>query len=141
MSNFAQQQQKTEAAELRVSIIEQALLAHEIPNTISAGSGAIAQPTPGQVEQNFITFGAAGAYTLANPVAGKPLPGGGGGQDGANVEITSTTAFAHTITTGTNGVNGSKHVITFPATAGTTIVLKAYAGSWWVQVVNGVVIT
>lgn len=141
MSNFAQQQQKSEAAEQRIAVVEAALLAQEIPNTLSASTGAIAQPNAGAVEQNFITYGAAGAYTLANPVAGKPLPGGGGGQDGATLEITSTTAFAHSITAGTNGINGAKHIITFPATAGITIRLKAFGGSWWVQLVNGVTLS
>ena len=141
MSNLSLQQQKTEDWTVRLTTLEQALLAQEIPNTLSAAAGAISQPNAGAVEQNFITYGAAGAYTLANPAAGKPLPGGGGGQDGSTLEITSTTAFAHTITTGTNGVNGSKHIITFPLAAGTTVRLKAYGGSWWVQLVNGVTLS
>lgn len=133
MSNLSASQQRSEDATTRVQLIEQALLAQELPLTVSS-SGAI---VPGASEQVFITAGSAAALTLANPVAGKPIPGGGGGQDGATLILTSTTAFAHTVTTGANGVNGSKHVITFPATAYTSVFLKAYNGTWVVQVLNG----
>lgn len=136
MSVLSLQQQRNEDATSRTALLERALLAQELPLTISA-SGAIA---PG-AEQVFITAGSAAALTLPNPVAGAPLPGGAGGQDGATLVITSTTAFAHTVTTGTNGVNGSKHVITFPATAYATVFLKAFNGTWVVQVLNGATLT
>ena len=119
----------------RLSIIEQALTNQEVPVTVASAAATIA---PG-VEQVFLTYAGVTSLTLPSPVAGTPGIGSTG-QDGATLEITDTTGHAHTITTGANGINGSKHVITFPGTVGTTIKLRAFNGSWWVQMPNGAVL-
>jgi hypothetical protein len=81
----------------------------------------------------FITKGSAALLTLINPAAGP--------DDGKTVTIVSTTAFAHTITTGANGINGSLHIATFGAAVGNFIVFKAFNGSWWVVGNTGVALT
>ena len=72
--------------------------------------------------------GSAAAMTLANPVVGLPSAGG---QDGTRLTIIAEDAFAYTVTTGTNGLNSSKHVATFAAAVGDNIELIAHSGSWW----------
>lgn len=81
----------------------------------------------------FITKGSAAVLTLTKPTAGT--------KDGFTLTVISTTAFAHTITTGANGFNGSLTTATFGAAVGNFIVLKAFNGSWWVVGNTGVVLT
>lgn len=73
------------------------------------------------------TRGSAGAYTLALPISGKPAAGG---MDGCTLNITTTAAQQHTITTPTNGFDGASHIFTFPATARATLTIVANAGTW-----------
>jgi hypothetical protein len=81
----------------------------------------------------FITKGSIAVLTLTNPAAGV--------DDGKTLTIVSTTAFAHTITTAANGINGNKSVATFGAAAANFITMKAFNGSWWVVGNTGVVLS
>ncbi len=74
-----------------------------------------------------ITKAGVAAMTLAAPVAGTG--------DGIVIEITSATAYAHTITaTGGLFMSGTNLVttVTFPAVAGVTLRLVSYNGYWMV---------
>jgi hypothetical protein len=94
----------------------------KVPVAITA-SGAIAV-RPGA--DYVITDAGIAALTLAAPTAGT--------DDGIAISITSSTAFAHTLTatgllqTGSASVN----VATFAAFAGASVSLKAYQGKWLV---------
>jgi len=90
---------------------------------VDSADGAIAI-TEGYV---FITKGSAAALTLAARVAGLPSAGG---DDGRRLVINSTTAFAHTVTTRSNGINGNKHVATFGGAVTDSLELVAYNGKW-----------
>jgi hypothetical protein len=96
----------------------------------------------------FITGSAIDNITLVLPLAGGGFGGGSGGtfpgllgQDGMELTIISKTAFAHTITTPTNGINGNKHIATFSATIGNNIHLLADAGVWWMVSQIGVTLS
>jgi hypothetical protein len=136
MSNLTALQVSTEDEGQRLANIELALKNQEVPQVIGKSSATI---TPG-VEQVFITWKGVTTLTLANPVSGTPGPGVTG-QDGFTLCITDTTGYAHTLTTGTNGINGAKHVATFAGAAGSSIYLKAFGGSWWMQTATGVTLT
>jgi len=86
----------------------------------------------------ILTGTAIQALTLAAPVAGSP---NSGGMDGVRLTITSTTAFAHTITTPTAKLNGL-HLATFPSTLlGNSVELVAFNGVWYTVALIGVVIS
>ncbi len=70
---------------------------------------------------------AALAMTLAAPTAA---------QDGTQIFVTAETAKAHTITTPANGINGSKHIVTF-TNQGDGVVLEALATVWNVRALIG----
>jgi hypothetical protein len=70
-----------------------------------------------------ITKGSAGAYTLAAPVSGS--------DDGKYVVVVAQTAFAHTVTTPANKINGNKLTATFAAAIGNNVELVAYQGVWY----------
>jgi len=72
--------------------------------------------------------GSAAAMTLAAPTAGLPSAGG---QDGTRLVICAEDAYAYTVTTPSNSINGSKHIATFGAAVGDNIELFAHNGSWW----------
>ena len=93
---------------------------------VDSASGAIAS-TYGTV---FITKAGVAAMTLAKPIAGLPSAGG---HDGQQLEIISTTANAHTVTTPSNGINGAHVTLTFTAAVGTNVILTAYNGTWYVN--------
>jgi membrane-associated protease RseP (regulator of RpoE activity) len=97
-----------------------------------AASGAV---NPHVSARYVITKAGIAALTLAAPIAGA--------EDGTLIEITSTTAFAHTLTaTGLlrNGA-GTVNLATFAANDGAAILLCAYNGKWYVQMAQGVTIT
>lgn len=102
-------------------------LGSSIQNVYSA-SGAITVASQTAV---ITKTGSLAAMTLAAPVVGAPSAGG---QDGTRIRITTTTAFAHTVTATTlinDGVTGVPHTtITFAAFAGASIELEAYNGLW-----------
>jgi hypothetical protein len=83
-----------------------------------------------------ILSAAADLTTLAAPLAGDPSLGF---DDGKIIRFTSTTAFAHKITTvgllqtGTASVNS----VTLAAFAGASVTLKAYSGKWQIIASNG----
>jgi hypothetical protein len=107
---------------------DNALLGDFLVHTLSTDT--VIQARAGR---RLITYGAALAMTLGAPIAGT--------DDGKYIRVTSTTAFAHTITatgllkTGSASVN----VATFAAFAGAALTLMAYNGLWYV--VNSVGIT
>jgi len=92
--------------------------------TAASADGAIAVKN-GTV---FITKGSAAALTLADPVATD--------DDGCELHIVSTTAFAHTVSnaagSGFNAGGASKDVATFGAAVGNSFTIQAYQGKWYV---------
>lgn len=86
----------------------------------------------------FITKGSAAALTLAVPTAGLP---NAGGDDGRVLQIKSTGAFAHTVTTPANGINGNKHVATFSGAVTDYIELIAYNGVWTTGGMSGITLS
>lgn len=69
------------------------------------------------------------ALTLNQPVVGLPSAGG---QDGCVLTIIELGTGAHTVTTATNGINPSHHILTFGGAALDAIKLFAYNGLWYV---------
>lgn len=95
----------------------------------AAADGAITQKT-GTV---YITKGSAAALTIADPVSGPPSASG---DDGAELWIISTTAFAHTVSnsagSGFNAGGAATDVGTFGAAKGNNLFITAYGGKWYV---------
>lgn len=85
-----------------------------------------------------ITKGSAAALTLAAPVAGAASVGG---DDGKELSVLSTTAFAHTVTTPANKINGNKLTATFAAAVGNIVEFYAYNGVWYVKNQTGITLT
>jgi hypothetical protein len=97
---------------------------------ISAGTGAITIPSGNVV----LTAGSAGAYTLQLPISGAPSAGG---TNGCELRITTTTTNQHTVTTGSNGFNGTNSVFTFAATARTSLLIVGNGTQWTVLSLGG----
>jgi hypothetical protein len=81
----------------------------------------------------FLTKAGVGVYTLALPVAGT--------DDGKMLQIQSSTANAHTVTTPANGFNGATHIATFGGAIGDNITLRAQGGRWLVVDATNVVLS
>ena len=96
---------------------------------VFSASGAIQQRT----SQVFLKGSSALAMTLANPTSGV--------QDGMTIEIIETSTGAHTVTTGSNGINGADHVATFGGAAGDNLVLVAFGGVWYVESSVGITLS
>jgi hypothetical protein len=97
-----------------------------VTHYIVAGAIPVATGTAG------IGSAAALAMTLASPTAL---------QDGTTIFVTAETAHAHTVTTPANGINGSKHIVTFAA-EGDGVELEALGGVWNVRsLVGGAVLS
>ena len=82
----------------------------------------------------FITKTSAAAITLDTPPTS---------MDGAELEIVSTTAFAHTVTQSSPGFNNagaSGDVATWTAAAGNALKLRARSGIWYATNLQGVAI-
>lgn len=77
----------------------------------------------------FLKATAAAAMTLANPVAGSRASGG---QDGLSIVIMALDAYAYTVTTAANKINGADDTATWAAAIGNNIELVAYNGAWYV---------
>lgn len=77
----------------------------------------------------FVDSSGVDAMTLATPTAGGP----GVGDDGKLLTVTDSGGHAHTITTATNKIVPSHHVITFNGTVGSFVTLQARGGLWFVQ--------
>lgn len=75
-----------------------------------------------------VTKGSAAALTLAAPTAGSISAGG---DDCKILTVKSTTAFAHTITTPANKINGNKLTDTFGGAVTDCVEFVAYNGVWW----------
>ena len=103
--------------------------AESAPVTRVTASGALSV----SAAANVITKAGVAALTLAAPAAA---------DDGMVITVTSTTAYAHTITAtgllldGTTG--GAKDVATFAAFAGASITLQAVGSAWHVLSANAV---
>ena len=95
-------------------------------------SGAI---DPHTSNRYMITKAGLAALTLAAPSAGA--------DDGLCIEITSASAFAHTLTATGLFQDGAAHVnaATFPAQVGGSIALVAWQGKWYVQALQAVVMS
>ena len=80
--------------------------------------------------RRLITLGSALALTILAPVAGI--------DDGIRIQITSATAFAHTLTcTGhLKDGNGHSNVMTLAAQPGASFIIEAYNGDWLVTSAN-----
>jgi hypothetical protein len=102
-----------------------AVLAGHFQEALAAYSADGAIGAPGVA---MITKGSAAALTLAAPIAGAPAAGG---MDGLMLEVIATTAFAHTVTTPSNKLNGTLHIATFGGAVGDYIRLRAYNGVWY----------
>ena len=72
-----------------------------------------------------VTKGSAAALTLAAPVSGT--------DDGKTLTLTTTTAFAHVVTSPVRGFNGkgASGTVTLAASKGGGVQLVAYAGDWY----------
>lgn len=103
-------------------------------NETDAASGAIA------IKEGTVAITKAGVavMTLAVPTAGS-IPSGG--DDFKKLEILSTTAQAHTVTTPANGLNGNRLTATFAAAAGNSLKLVALGGVWYVVGSTGITLT
>jgi hypothetical protein len=87
---------------------------------------------PHSANRYIITKAGVAALTLAAPTKGD--------DDGLLIEITSSTANAHTVTATGLYVDGAGHVnlATFAAQIGASLLLMAYQGKWYVQIAQGV---
>jgi hypothetical protein len=97
-----------------------------------AVSGAV---NPNQPGRYVITKAGVAALTLAAPRVGI--------DDGVLLQISSTTANAHTVTATGLYADGGGHVnlATFAAQIGATLILEAYQGKWYVMLQQGVTMT
>jgi hypothetical protein len=77
----------------------------------------------------IINSGVVDAMTLATPVAG---PQQTGGDDGKIVNVIDNGGHAHTITTASNKIINSHHILTFGGTIGSSVTLIAFNGVWYV---------
>ena len=84
-------------------------------------------PFPGSI---LVSSAGVNSMTLPTPIAGEQRYGG---DDGKTVFVISNTAQAHSITTPTNGIIGSRHLATFTAGVGNNITLMAMNGTWVVR--------
>lgn len=101
---------------------------------VLAGTADVLDPHTAQDYE--VTTGSADLTTLGAPTAGDPSTGG---DDGKIKRFTSTTAFAHRITSTGNLQTGTASVnsVTLAAQAGASVTLKAYNGKWQVIASNG----
>lgn len=97
---------------------------------VYTAAGAIAKAHGAAI----LKAGSAAAMTLAAPVAGT--------DDGLTLTIIAVDAFAYTVTTPANKLNGSLHVATWTAAIGNSIRLVAYNGGWYTaETPQGVALT
>jgi hypothetical protein len=109
-----------------VSALETAILG--ATKYTAAGAIAIARGTA------FLQAGSGAAMTLAAPTAST--------QDGLQLVIVALDAYAYTVTTPSNAINGNKHVATWTAAVGNSLNLVAYNGVWYTSdALNGVALT
>lgn len=94
-----------------------------------AASGAV---DPHTANRFVITKAGVAALTLAAPTPGT--------DDGLELQFTSTTANAHTLTATGLFIDGAAHVnvATWSANAGGQLSIVAYQGKWYVQTLQAV---
>lgn len=100
------------------------------PITVNGATDAL--PLSGTV---FVQSAGVDAMTLATPVSG---PQEVGGNDGQVLRVIDDGGHAHTITTASNKIVPSHHVLTFGGTRGQFIELRAFAGLWYPLALSGV---
>lgn len=100
----------------------------EFPNTLPGSTDAIVFPGG-----NWITTAGVNATTLATPTATT--------DDGKRILVVDTGGHAHTITTASNKIVPSHHLVTFNGTAGSFVVMEAFQGLWYPLENSGVVIS
>lgn len=100
--------------------------------TAAAADGAIAVKT-GSV---YITKAGIAVLTIADPVAGT--------DDGCELTVIATTAFAHTVSnaagSGFNAGGAATDVATFGGARGDSMTLEAYQGKWYTRALRNVVL-
>jgi hypothetical protein len=102
------------------------------PFVILAASGAV---DPHTANRYIITKAGVAALTLAAPTSGT--------DDGLEIKLVSGTANQHTLTATALFEDGAGHVnvATFPTGIGGVIKLVAYQGKWYVEYLQGVVMS
>ena len=78
----------------------------------------------------FLRIGAPVEMTLAQPARGPQMENG---SDGATMKIIALDAFAYTLKTAPNGINGVADTVIFGGSAGDSITLDAFGGVWYVD--------
>ena len=131
-------QQTTNPEQLndRVSAVQIAQALDELNNLAVAQYTAAGAITPGG--KAYLKAGSAAAMTLALPIAGAQL---NGGNDGMVTKIIAQDAYAYTVTTPANGINGNKDTATWTAAVGNTLTLEAFGGEWYATGLQGVALT
>lgn len=104
--------------------------------TLVGSADVLTFPLPENIY--YVSSSGVDAMTLALPVAGALSAGG---DDTKRVTVTDAGGHAHTITTPSNGIVPSHHLATFGGTAGATITLEAFGGSWYAKPNTGVTVS
>lgn len=95
---------------------------------VFAANGAVQLKTSNVI----ISKGSAAALTIADPTSGS--------MDGMEIQIISTTAFAHTLVA-PSGFNASGTTATFGASKGNNIDIMAFGGKWYVLGSTGITLS
>ena len=106
-----------------------ATAAKEIQDTLVNGAQKVLTGSSDALPMSgIVALSTAGvnSTTLATPIAG-PQPVG---DDGKTIFVYSTTANAHTITTASNKIINSKHILTFDGNIGSNAWIIAANGVW-----------
>ncbi len=106
-----------------------ATAAKELQDTLANGAQVVLTGSADALPMSgIVCLNTAGvdATTLATPKAG-PQPTG---DDGKTIFVYDNTGNAHTITTASNKILPSKHILTFNGTAGSNAWLVAANGIW-----------
>jgi hypothetical protein len=115
-----------------------ASLATAVQSLETAVLGAVEYTVAGAVAiahgSIFLKAGSAAAMTLVAPTAGT--------HDGVKMTFVAEDAYAYTLTTPSNKINGNKHIATWTAAIGNSITLVAFNGIWYpVDTPSGVALT
>ena len=107
----------------------------QVPPQYFSASGAI------PVQDGLIVLNGAAvqAMTLALPTATNKQ--GANIADGSQLTVLSAGAYAHTVTTPANGINGNKLTATFAPNVGSNITLVAVNGIWVVLASTGITLS
>lgn len=103
--------------------------AKEIRDVLCSGDEVVLTGTADPITFPGITqlnSSSADACTLATPIAGSQPAG----DDGKSIFIYDNSGHAHTVTTASNAIINSHHVLTWNGTVGSNIELVAVNGLW-----------